>query len=765
VTAQPGSSSRPARKGATLFGLVRLRLGITLASWFHQPLWYLVLMGLVFLGILRSSLAVFSNLKGALEIEQWHVLGGVAILVSYVLLFQGSIIASSRHRQPPPVTPFALLPIPVRWGYYLDVAENASSNPFPILTLLPVCLAYAMCEEKWIGSVLTVLILMPFLTVLASGVSVLAGRIARRTIGASWIDRFQILVVLATIAAPLIIDWTPMIELATLREHSVLTSGPLPLHQLCLFLGVPDMLSGTSGVTPLDLPCVVAQAIRLGSHGFLHVLFISSSSLVALMILGRISDHWSNEIVAPVESKVIRRDFLMERVKRILPQSIDGVLASFEIEMTLTSRLIASASFQGIGVLILYFLAYDDWLSSCRFTTWLVGHSMLFSMLFGYLSLQFVRAPEGRVLLRSLPVSSPVLARARIPATITLLIIMMTPANAYLAHHAKFGSWIQMLAFGIFLGCFIMFGALIMTGVNLIISRNEDIPIDVLRIVCTLFLVFSSLAPLGFAVGCESIINSTGWILATCLVTAGLWQRGLARMEYERRPPMGKEPEHLLGDLIVGGLVVQTGLSLPLFIIDVEEFSPGQLVVGMILLFQAVSIVLSLCLLAFRKRRFNEPIDILKPGKGQFLGFGLGVMTSVMALGYLWILTQQSWFQTQVSSTSLEPVLLAGRSDALRAVGIFVIIALLAPLAEELVFRRLLFVALRRETDSFMLSAVISSLCFSLLHPNAAFPVVFTIGMVSCFLVSRFRSIGPSLAMHSTHNAIFVGILVARSIG
>ena len=80
----------------------------------------------------------------------------------------------------------------------------------------------------------------------------------------------------------------------------------------------------------------------------------------------------------------------------------------------------------------------------------------------------------------------------------------------------------------------------------------------------------------------------------------------------------------------------------------------------------------------------------------------------------------------------------------------------LAPVFEELLFRGLLFQALRRSVPA-LLAAVWSALLFAVLHPVAGWPMVFLLGLGCALLVARGRFLPACMAMHAVYNLIVVG--------
>ena len=91
-----------------------------------------------------------------------------------------------------------------------------------------------------------------------------------------------------------------------------------------------------------------------------------------------------------------------------------------------------------------------------------------------------------------------------------------------------------------------------------------------------------------------------------------------------------------------------------------------------------------------------------------------------------------------------------------------VLICMLAPVAEELLFRGLLLDWLRQKLNGWI-AAVILSLLFSLLHRPAfasgaigwlTFTEAFLLGLAASALAIKYHSLRPALAMHATLNVI-----------
>ena len=131
------------------------------------------------------------------------------------------------------------------------------------------------------------------------------------------------------------------------------------------------------------------------------------------------------------------------------------------------------------------------------------------------------------------------------------------------------------------------------------------------------------------------------------------------------------------------------------------------------------------------------------------IGFGAGVgvwlLNRFVVLGYILITGDGSNPQADLAATAAGP--------ALGLAGILLVGAVLTPIAEELLFRGVLFGALRRH--GMLLATLVSAVVFGLAHGITA--VLFgavVLGNVAAVLYERSRSIWPAVMVHAVNNAI-----------
>lgn len=131
--------------------------------------------------------------------------------------------------------------------------------------------------------------------------------------------------------------------------------------------------------------------------------------------------------------------------------------------------------------------------------------------------------------------------------------------------------------------------------------------------------------------------------------------------------------------------------------------------------------------------------------------FGLGLFAASIAIGLL----QAAMFGKPPQAVAQA---LAGHSGLEAMVLDLVSIAILTPVAEELLFRGLLFGALRQRLP-FIPAAVTSSLLFTVVHEPQAWPGVFLLAFGLALAYERTRTLWAPIVTHATVNAIPVLLL------
>ncbi len=94
----------------------------------------------------------------------------------------------------------------------------------------------------------------------------------------------------------------------------------------------------------------------------------------------------------------------------------------------------------------------------------------------------------------------------------------------------------------------------------------------------------------------------------------------------------------------------------------------------------------------------------------------------------------------------------------------FVLVCVLAPIAEEIIFRGYVYGGLRRFLSSRQ-AIILGAALFAGVHLNSdAFLVIALIGALLCFLYERTRSLLPGMIAHGLHNGLVLMVMLLQSL-
>ena len=171
---------------------------------------------------------------------------------------------------------------------------------------------------------------------------------------------------------------------------------------------------------------------------------------------------------------------------------------------------------------------------------------------------------------------------------------------------------------------------------------------------------------------------------------------------------------------------------------------------------QAVGLLAVLALLRHRRVPLAPLLGRRRPaGPLLAVGVGIGAATLLASSAVVAGLTQLAGSTAEPDQILLREVLAGGRRAALAVLAAVV----LAPLAEELLFRGLLYRALRRHR-SVATAATISAILFAVVHAEVvvsqplALPGLVVVGVVLAVALERSRSLLVPIAAHATFNGL-----------
>jgi membrane protease YdiL (CAAX protease family) len=201
----------------------------------------------------------------------------------------------------------------------------------------------------------------------------------------------------------------------------------------------------------------------------------------------------------------------------------------------------------------------------------------------------------------------------------------------------------------------------------------------------------------------------------------------------------------------VRGIGLAVGMTAAL-----QTFSPLA-VVSTLYVFTGVGAAVYLWAKARRRGASFADIGLRSPG-GLLGDIGYGVLgycaalPLVVALGWL----SRLIFHDRLGATSTpNPILpmIAGERDPTGRVVIYLLVAVAAPVLEELFFRGALFTALRTRFP-WALSALISGALFAMVHPVQDWPQILGLGFALATLREMRQSLVPGMVAHCLQNSL-----------
>jgi membrane protease YdiL (CAAX protease family) len=130
------------------------------------------------------------------------------------------------------------------------------------------------------------------------------------------------------------------------------------------------------------------------------------------------------------------------------------------------------------------------------------------------------------------------------------------------------------------------------------------------------------------------------------------------------------------------------------------------------------------------------------------LGAVIGLLWGLTATGYIHVLEQFDAFSETIQT--LEEFLKAHHETRIL---MFIVAVLFAPLAEEYLFRGLLFRALDREWGGWK-ALLGSAAFFAIYHPPMAWFPVGLMGLMNAWLFKKTGRLAPAVILHMVYNAV-----------
>jgi membrane protease YdiL (CAAX protease family) len=278
----------------------------------------------------------------------------------------------------------------------------------------------------------------------------------------------------------------------------------------------------------------------------------------------------------------------------------------------------------------------------------------------------------------------------------------------------------------------------------------------------------TQLGMLTFTIG---VLSQQWWLAGRGIVysivsAAAMWQNFRARLPFlydpwSERPPPAPTLMHAMiaigvlvdCNAVVAGVVTAAAgnkdavLALP----AIYAVCAGFVALGMCTFLETRGVTLTDIFIWDRTRKFDRPT--LRLLRALVLGVAAGLLLGLLARGYLALLQllplSPETFR-HLSEQMTQP------QDPNAFYGVAILAVLLAPPAEEFLFRGLLYRALDREWGGW--HAVLGSATFfAIYHQPLAWLPVGLVGTANALLFRRTGQLGSAIALHAVYNAVVVG--------
>jgi len=218
----------------------------------------------------------------------------------------------------------------------------------------------------------------------------------------------------------------------------------------------------------------------------------------------------------------------------------------------------------------------------------------------------------------------------------------------------------------------------------------------------------------------------------------------------------------LLFTMVLGGLIAPSAVGMG----GEQASSLTRAVLLAVQYVVVVGVTIGVIIWRVRQRSLRpaRPLGLRGRGWARLVGIGIagyavfltGLMLVAVVIGSL--------FGGVVSlAQTTEEIIGSARTPA--EIGLYlVLVCVLAPIAEEIIFRGYLYGGLRR---FFPLrhAIILASALFAAVHLNTdAFIVVGLIGALLCYLYERTRSLVPGIVAHAIHNGLVLAVMLLQSM-
>lgn len=240
-------------------------------------------------------------------------------------------------------------------------------------------------------------------------------------------------------------------------------------------------------------------------------------------------------------------------------------------------------------------------------------------------------------------------------------------------------------------------------------------------------------------------------IILLCSLAVALWQKARDHLPYLLDPAAAPPARVSTADgLIAAALFFILQGALALGFIKLGKLAPGD---AFVLAFSIAGLLVYVIMRFVYLLLKTQGVPVMLPtnaGKAAAIGIGAGLAAALLGIAYL----------AAVRAAGLFPEALAqGAGGAFRLQLLFALAVIAAPLAEEFIFRGLVFGGLRRSMG-LAASMIASAALFAIVHPPVSMLPVFVLGLGAALAYERTRSLLAPVLMHAVYNAAVISYQV-----
>lgn len=751
--------------------LIRLRLQIARARLATVPAWQLAFFSMGFCSSMLGAVVVIPMFLPLLaEIDQGLIPATLLITASLVMSFGMHLLIAESTRPPTHrsrLDPMDLLPVPPRWSFFLRTLEEMVTDPAIVLFVVPVLAGISLSGPDPGRALLMSVPIAVSLMALTSGVRITAGQMMSKHVTPEHTRLFirggAYLSLLVTIAlgGSFLYD----VFTAARMDPGEITPISLITSRAAVWLYQQYLLHSTLAATfPLSWPGAALLTVGGPWMSVVWLLAVLGSTGILLELMARYYAYLL--LKAPVLPGKVEdsggESPLARGLARWMP-SAPRPLVVLETEMALLRGLMAEAIAESVLLVLslALLLSLSPHIYGQTFVDALRTLLAVFLVLVTPPASSIARETAGWTLRRTLPFTTGQLMLARLPVFAFRNVLLVTPAALALPFLQPPASPSQALAAGCLIFVICVASALAAIAAGTVNAEFEEETSSFASQLTALLLCTFALTPLIALALKGDLFQAAAGVVASGMMIGGLMQKARCRIEGLAYPRPGEGADPLFGDAALGALLyfLLGNTLVLLFQLSFPDQDLGRTNLIEVTFLQLLTMRYAGMYLEHRRLTTGEARGLWGGFRAWGGGGALGIVMGLGAILYGYTLSRLIDMDPGASHPLTEIILKAG-SAPLHALLAVVVATMLAPIAEEILFRRMLFHGLIKAGVRSVTAALLASLMFACIHPPIGFMALIVMSLTSCWLYRRTGNLGASIGFHMGFNSIQIALLV-----